>query len=87
VVGLDREHARPRAGERDRERPQAGTDLEDAVAGADARVRDDRAGEVRVGEEMLAEPLRGTEAVPGGERLQVRAAKAARFTGWVGLTR
>jgi hypothetical protein len=77
VVGLDREHACTGVAERHRERPESGADLEHAVAGSDAGVGDDRASEVRVGEEVLAEPLRGPEAVAGGEILQVRAAEAA----------
>jgi hypothetical protein len=48
------------------------------VAGRDAGVGDDRAGEVGVGEEVLAEPLGRPDAMARGDRLQIRAAEAAR---------
>jgi hypothetical protein len=67
AVELDGEHLGSRLGERDRERPQPGTDLEDAVAGTDAGVGDDRPGEVRVGKEVLSERLRRRDPVTDGE--------------------
>jgi hypothetical protein len=42
---------------------------------ADPGIGDDRAGEVRVGEEVLTESLRRSEAVASGEPRQVRAAE------------
>ena len=80
AVGLDRQDRAPAAASATVSQAQARADLEDALAGRDAGVGDDRAGEVRVGEEMLAESLRGPESVAGGEVLQVRAAEAAGLT-------
>ena len=56
---LDREDLGPGLGERDRQGPEPGAHLHDAVAVADAGVRHDRAGEVGVGEEVLAPILVG----------------------------
>ena len=79
-VGFDREDVTARLGERDGERSEAAPDLQDAVAGTDAGVRDDRAREVGVGEEVLAERLGRADAVTGGEILQRGAAETPAVT-------
>ena len=70
TVTFDREDPTPRVGQRDRERAEPGTDLEDGVAGTDACIRDDRASEVRIGQEVLTQPFRRPDPMPRGEILQ-----------------
>jgi hypothetical protein len=67
AVELDREDLGAGPGERDREGPEPSPDLEDAVTEPDARVARDRAREVRIDQEMLAERLRRDDPVPAGE--------------------
>jgi len=57
-------------GQRHGERPEAGSDLEDPLARAGSGELRDPPGKVRVGQEVLAERLGRTDAVPGGELLQ-----------------
>jgi hypothetical protein len=63
--------------QRDRDRAEPGPDLQDAVARAHPGVGDEGAGEVRVGEEVLSEGLRGADPVALGEGPQRRAARRA----------
>jgi hypothetical protein len=67
AVELERHHVRTGLGQRDGERPDAGTDLEHAVAGAHVGEPHDLAGEVRVGEEVLAQGPAGPAVVRGEE--------------------
>ena len=55
AVELERDDLCTRLGQREGERPEAGTDLEHAVAVADPRQAHDSAGGVRIGEEVLAQ--------------------------------
>jgi hypothetical protein len=66
AVELDREDPASRLGEGNRQRAEAGTDLQDRVVRTDARIGDDRAGEVGIDEEVLAErPGRGDPVTLG----------------------
>ena len=69
-VELHREHPRPRRRQGDGEGAEAGADLEYAIAGRDARIRDDGSGQVGVREEVLTQRAGGGDAVSGGECLQ-----------------
>jgi hypothetical protein len=76
VVHLDREDPGARLGERDRQRPETGADLEDPIALPNAGIGHDRAGEVRVGEEVLAPDPGRPDPVARREVLQLGAAEA-----------
>ena len=67
AIELNREHLRAGRGERQRERPEPGADLNHAIASGDAGVGGDRARQVRIDQEVLAERLRGADAVTPGE--------------------
>ena len=67
TIELDRAHVRARVGQRDRERTDAGTDLDDPIARLQLREPHDAARGVRVGEEVLTERLRRPHAVAGQE--------------------
>jgi hypothetical protein len=67
TVQLDGDDVAPGVGQRERQRAEPRTDLEDGVAGADAGIEDDRAREVRIGEEVLTERSGRGDAVPLGE--------------------
>ena len=60
----------PGLGERDRQGPETRADLDDAIAFTDAGIGHDRAGEVRVGEEVLAPDLGRPDPVARREILQ-----------------
>ena len=77
MVHLDREDPGPGLGERDRQRPEAGAHLDDPIALPNAGIGHDRAGEVRVGEEVLAPDPGGPDPVARREVLQLGAAEAA----------
>ena len=83
-IHLDGEHLGAGLGERSRERAEAGADLDHAIAGTDAGIGRDRAGEVRIDQEMLSERSLRPDAVPLGERTQrasaERAGRSSRFT-------
>ena len=66
-VELDGEHVGAGVGDRDGERAEPGPDLHHSVARRHTGVGDDRAREVRIDQEVLAERLRGADAVAGGE--------------------
>src|SRR5439155_21848442 len=60
---LDRPHVRARVAQRERERTQPGTDLDDVVARLHAREPHDVAGHVVVGEEVLTEGFARSQPV------------------------
>ena len=62
-VELDRAHVRTGVGQRDGERTDAGSDLDDPLAGLQLGEADDPARGVLVGEEVLAERLRRPDPV------------------------
>jgi hypothetical protein len=76
VVHLDREDPGPGLSERDRQRPETGADLDDPIALTNVGIGHDRAGEVRVGEEVLAPDPGRPDPVAGREVLQLGAAEA-----------
>jgi hypothetical protein len=78
VVHLDREDPRARLRERERQGPQTGADLDDPITFPNAGIGHDRAGEVRVGEEVLAPDPGRTDPVARREVLQLGAAEAVR---------
>jgi hypothetical protein len=78
VIHLDRQDPGSRLGERDRQGSETGADLEDPIAFANAGIGHDRAGEVRVGEEVLAPDLGGPDPVALGEVFQLGAAETVR---------
>lgn len=77
MVHLDREDPGSRLGERDRQGPEAGADLDDPIAFPNAGIGNDRPGEVRVGEEVLAADPGRSDPVARREVLQLGAAEAA----------
>jgi hypothetical protein len=70
AVELHGQHVAPGLAERDGDRAEPGPDLDDAVTTAHAGVGDDRAGQIRVGDEVLPERLRRADPVTLGERPQ-----------------
>ena len=70
AIELEGQNLGARPCEGDGERTEPSTDLHDTVAGPDLRVGDDRACEVRVREEVLAERLRRADPVTIRELLQ-----------------
>jgi hypothetical protein len=62
-VELDRADVSAGRGERQRQRAQAGADLDDAIAWSRAGRRRDRARQVGVDQEVLTERLVGSDAV------------------------
>jgi hypothetical protein len=77
VIHLDREDARSRLGERDRQGPETGADLHDPIAFPNAGIGHDRSREVRVGEEVLAPDPGRPYPVARREVLQFGATEAA----------
>jgi hypothetical protein len=75
MVHLDREDPGSRPGERDREGPETGADLDDPIAFPNAGIGHDRAGEVRVGEEVLSPDPGRPDPVTRREVLQLGAAE------------
>jgi hypothetical protein len=67
VVELDREHHGAGRRKGDGQRAEPRSQLHHAIRWTDPGVARDRAGEVRIDQEMLPEGLRGTDAVPGRE--------------------
>jgi hypothetical protein len=80
AVELEREDLTSSIGQRDRQRPESRADLQDAVTRPDTRVRDDRARQVRIDEEVLPEGLGRPDPVALCEGAQRRTAEAARLT-------
>jgi len=80
AVELEREDLAPGGRQRDGERAEPGTDLQDAVARSDPGVGDDRAREVRVDQEVLPERLGWPDAVSLGEVAEGGPAEPARLT-------
>jgi hypothetical protein len=76
-VDLDRDDVRLGLQQRERERAETGTDLEDPLARADARGAHDAANGSGVVHEVLAERLRGADPEPAGERADVGGAQQA----------
>ncbi len=70
IVVLDRHDRCPNTEQRVGERPDAGTDLEDRLAGLDSGEFEDPADDVVVDEEVLAERLARAQpvAIEGGDR-------------------
>jgi hypothetical protein len=66
-VELDREDVGAGRRQGDGERAEPGADLDDPVTGPDAGVRDDRARQVGIDQEVLTQRLGGPDAVPAGE--------------------
>lgn len=69
-VDFERQDLCSGLGQRHREGAEARSDLEDARTSAGTGLASDDPGEVGVGQEVLAEGLSGTDAVPGGEFLE-----------------
>ncbi len=76
MVHLDREDPGSRLGERDRQGPETGADLDDPIAFPNAGIGHDRPGEVRVGEEVLAPDPGRPDPVSRREVLQLGAAES-----------